>query len=165
MPPSVSGETGTGRPRGDPAAEPEFTAASSVTPAAACTSGTVTGAPRRWLRLEGGVLLAGSLIAFSATHQPWWLVPLTILVPDLLALGYLGGTRLGAHLYNLAHSTILPAAVVGLGWWQGRPLVLALGLVWLAHIGADRLLGYGLKYGDNFQHTHLGQLGRPGGTP
>jgi Domain of unknown function (DUF4260) len=48
---------------------------------------------------------------------------------------------------------------VGFGWWQGKPLVL--GLVWLAHIGADRLLGYGLKYDDNFQHTHLGQLGRP----
>ena len=144
---------------------PDVTAASSVTPAEARTSGTVTGMPRRWLRLEAAVLLAGSLIAFSATGQPWWLVPVTILVPDLLAAGYLGGTRLGAHLYNLAHSTILPAAVVGLGWWQGRPLVLALGLVWLAHIGADRLLGYGLKYGDSFQHTHLGQLGRPGGTP
>jgi hypothetical protein len=144
---------------------PDVTAASSVTPAAAGTSGTVTGVPRCWLRLEAAVLLVGSLIAFSATGQPWWLVPLTILVPDLLAAGYLGGTRMGAHLYNLAHSTFLPAAVAGLGWWQGRPLVLALGLVWLAHIGADRLLGYGLKYGDGFQHTHLGQLGRPGGTP
>jgi hypothetical protein len=144
---------------------PDVTAASSVTPAEARTSGTVTGMPRRWLRLEAAVLLAGSLIAFSATGQPWWLVPLTILAPDLSAAGYLGGTRLGAHLYNLAHSTILPAAVVGLGWWQGRPLVLALGLVWIAHIGVDRLLGYGLKYGDNFQQTHLGQLGRPGGTP
>ena len=92
-------------------------------------------------------------------------MPLTILVPDLFAAGYLGRTRLGAHLYNLAHSTALPAGLAGLGWWQGRPLVLALGLVWLAHIGADRLLGYGLKYGDNFQHTHLGQLGRPGGIP
>lgn len=144
--------------------EPETTAASSVTPAAVPVSGTVSGAPRRWLRLQGGVLLAGSLIAFSATGQPWWLVPATILVPDVLAAGYLGGTRLGAHLYNLAHSTTLPAALAGLGRWQGRPLILALGLVWLAHIGADRLLGYGLKYGDSFQHTHLGQLGQPGAT-
>jgi hypothetical protein len=138
-----------------------MTATRSVAPAAGRTSGTVTGVPRRWLRLEAAVLLAGSLIAYSATGQPWWLVPVTILVPDLLAAGYLGGTRLGAHLYNVAHSTALPAAVVGLGWWQGRPLVLALGLIWLAHIGADRLLGYGLKYGDSFQHPHLGQLGRP----
>jgi len=101
------------------------TATRSVAPAAARASGTVAGAPRRWLRLEAAVLLAGSLIAYSATGQPWWLVAVTILVPDLLAAGYLGGTRLGAHMYNVAHSTALPAAVVGLGWWQGRPLVLA----------------------------------------
>ena len=111
------------------------------------------------------MLLAGSLIAFSATGQPWWLVPLTILLPDLLMAGYLRGTRVGAHLYNLAHSTVLPAALAGFGWWQAKPLVLALSLVWLAHIGADRLLGYGLKYGDNFQHTHLGQPGQPGSRP
>ena len=82
-------------------------------------------------------------------------------VAVLVLSRYLGGTRLGAHLYNLAHSTALPAALAGLGWRQGRPLVLALGLVWLAHLRADRLLGYGLKYEDNFQHTHLGQLGSP----
>jgi hypothetical protein len=128
-----------------------------VTASGACAGGTITGQPRRLLRLEAAVLLAGSLIAYSATRQHWWLVPLTILLPDLLMVGYLAGTRLGARLYNLAHSTPLPAAVVGLACWQGKPLLLALGLVWLAHIGADRLMGYGLKYDDHFQHTHLGQ--------
>ena len=103
------------------------------------------------------MLLAGSLIAYSATRLHWWLVPLTILLPDLLMAGYLAGTRLGARLYNLAHSTPLPGAVVGLACWHGKPLLLALGLVWLAHIGADRLMGYGLKYDDHFQYTHLGQ--------
>lgn len=150
--------------RGRAAAEPELTASNHASPAPARSGGTVTGLPRRWLRLEAAVLLAGSLIAYSATRQSWWLVPLTILLPDLLAVGYVAGTRLGAHLYNAAHSTALPAAAAGLGWWQGRPLVLALGLVWLAHIGVDRLLGYGLKYDDNFQHTHLGHLGQPGDT-
>lgn len=143
-------------------AEPELTGS---TPAcdAAVSDGTVTGAPRWWLRLEGAVLLAGSLIAYPASRQPWWLVPLVILLPDLLMAGYLRGTRLGAQLYNLAHSTLLPAAVIGLGWSLDRPLVLAVGLVWLAHVGLDRALGYGLKYDDHFQHTHLGHLGRAGG--
>jgi hypothetical protein len=86
-------------------------------------------------------------------------VPLAVLLPDAAMAGYLRGSRLGAQLYNLAHSTVLPAAMIGLGWWQSRPLVLALGLIWLAHIGFDRLLGYGLKYDDHFQHTHLGHLG------
>ena len=91
--------------------------------------GMVTGGPRRWLRIEGATVLVGSLVAHWATRQPWWLVPLTLLVPDVLMVGYLGGTRLGARLYNVAHSAPLPAIMVGLGWWQAEPLVLALGLV------------------------------------
>ena len=94
--------------------------------------GTVSGAPRAWLRAEAAVLLAGALAAYSVTGQPWWLVPALILLPDL----------------------------AWAGWWQHRPLVLALGLVGLARIGLDQLLGYGLKYDDSFQHTHLGILGR-----
>jgi len=124
------------------------------------SDGTVSGAPRAWLRAEAVVLLAGALAAYSTTGQPWWLVPALILLPDLAWAGYLGGTRVGAFIYNAAHATPLPAVMVGLGWWQHRPLVLALGLVWLAHIGLDHLLGYGLKYDDSFQHTHLGILGR-----
>jgi hypothetical protein len=126
----------------------------------ASPDGIVAGTPRRWLRVEAATLLAASLVAYSRTGQAWWLVPLTVLVPDLTMIGYLGGPRLGARLYNLGHSTPLPAIVVGVGWWQDKSLPAALGLVWLAHIGLDRLLGYGLKYPDHFQHTHLGRIGR-----
>lgn len=118
--------------------------------------GVVAGAPRRWLGLEGLVLLAGALIAFGALGQPWWLLPAGILAPDIAMSGYLAGTRPGAHLYNLTHATPLPAIMLGAGYWQADPLVMALALVWLAHIGLDRLLGTGLKYNDRFTHTHLG---------
>jgi hypothetical protein len=117
--------------------------------------GTVVGAPRRWLQLEGAAVLVGSLVAFSTTHRSWWIVPLVLLLPDLFMVGYVGGTHIGAHVYNVAHATPLPVLMVGYGWWQGRSLVVALGLVWLAHIGMDRLLTFGLKYPDHFQHTHL----------
>jgi hypothetical protein len=126
------------------------------------SNGTVSGAPRLWLRLEAAALLTGALIAYSTTGQHWWLVPVVVLLPDLAMTGYVGGTRIGAFLYNLAHATPVPALVIGLDWWQHRPLVLGLGLVWLAHIGLDRLMGYGLKYDDHFQHTHLGILDRGG---
>ncbi|MDU3890869.1 MAG: DUF4260 family protein [Serratia liquefaciens] len=33
-------------------------------------------------------------------------------------------------------------------------------LIWGAHIGFDRALGYGLKYASGFADTHLGGLGR-----
>src|SRR3954453_6912254 len=113
----------------------------------------VVGTPRRWLRVEGAVLVAGSLIAYSTTDQAWWLVPLTLLLPDLTMIGYLAGTRVGAYFYNVGHSTLLPAAIVVIGWRQDASPAVALALVWLAHIGLDRLIGYGLKYDDNFQHT------------
>jgi hypothetical protein len=84
--------------------------------------GVVTGGPRRWLCIEGATLLIGSLVAYWATRQPWWLVPLTLLVPDFLMVGYLGGTRLGARLYNVAHCAPLPAIMVGLVWWRSKAL-------------------------------------------
>jgi hypothetical protein len=39
------------------------------------------------------------------------------------------------------------------------PLALA-GVIMLGHSSFDRVLGYGLKYGDSFRHTHLGWIGR-----
>src|SRR5262249_18439346 len=118
--------------------------------------GVVTGAPRRWLGLEGLALLAGTLIAFAATGQPWWLVPAAILAPDIAMTGYLAGTRPGAHLYNLTHAPPCPAVMPAPGYGKANRLVMALALVWLTHIGLDRLLGTGLKYNDRFTHTHLG---------
>jgi hypothetical protein len=116
--------------------------------------------PTRLLRLEGAALLAGSVLAYTTTGLPWWLIPLTLLLPDLSAVGYLGGTALGARVYNLFHITPLPGALVAVGWWQDASLASALGLIWLAHIGLDRMLGYGLKYDDDFQHTHLSRSQR-----
>ena len=123
--------------------------------------GAVLGKPRGWLRLEALAVLTGALVAFAGTGQPWWLVPAALLGPDLLMVGYLRDSRIGALLYNIAHSTVLPAAIVATGWWGHSSLTTALGLIWLAHIGLDRSLGYGLKYDDHFQHTHLGHLGSP----
>jgi Domain of unknown function (DUF4260) len=123
-------------------------------------AGAVIGNPRRLLRIEGAALAIGALLAYAAVGESWWLVPLTLLLPDVTMVGYLGGTRLGSWFYNLGHSTLLPAPLVGYGWWRDRSLVLAFGLIWLAHIGLDRMAGYGFKYGDHFQHTHLGRIGK-----
>jgi hypothetical protein len=122
--------------------------------------GAVTGRPRAFLRVEGLALLVAALVAFSRTGQAWWLLPATLLLPDLGALGYLVSRSAGALLYNLAHATPLPLALVGFGLWQQGPLVIALGTVWLAHIGVDRAMAYGLKHDDDFGHTHLGRHGR-----
>ncbi|KKB35215.1 hypothetical protein QY97_01956 [Bacillus thermotolerans] len=37
-------------------------------------------------------------------------------------------------------------------------MVLAVGLIWSAHIGMDRAIGYGLKYSTHFKDTHLNRV-------
>lgn len=118
----------------------------------------VSGKPRIWLRLEGLVVLVGSIALFATTQQPWWLVPVLILLPDICAAGYVSGSRVGALAYNIGHTYLLPAAVSGVGLATDRPLCLAIGLLWFAHIGMDRFAGYGLKYDTDFKDTHLGRL-------
>ncbi|MFO0685884.1 MAG: DUF4260 domain-containing protein [Sandaracinus sp.] len=82
------------------------------------------------------------------------------LAPDLAFLGYLAGPRLGAIAYNTTHSTLGYAGLAALGVVLGAPTLLALALIGVAHVGFDRMLGYGLKYGSAFGHTHLGVVGR-----
>lgn len=59
-----------------------------------------------------------------------------------------------------AHSCLGPAALLAFGVLGAQPLALALGLIWAAHSGLDRALGFGLKVGQDFGATHLGRIGR-----
>jgi hypothetical protein len=77
------------------------------------------------------------------------------LAPDISFLGYLAGARAGAAAYNALHTTVGPLALGVTGVLTGTALAVQLALVWLAHIGFDRLLGYGLKYPESFRETHL----------
>ncbi len=121
----------------------------------------VTGMPLRILRSEGLVLLAVALAAFfSALEEPFWLVPLLLFAPDLFMVGYARSARTGAALYNLAHSYPVPALLGAIAVATSNHLWEAVALVWFAHIGMDRALGYGLKYEESFAHTHLGAIGR-----
>jgi hypothetical protein len=121
----------------------------------------VAGMPLRILRSEGLVLLAAALAAFfGALDEPFWLVPLLLFVPDLFMVGYARSTRAGAALYNLTHSYPAPVLLGAIAVATSNHLWEAVALVWFAHIGMDRALGYGLKYDDSFRHTHLGEIGR-----
>ena len=111
-------------------------------------------------RIEGGVLFALSLLLYWKTAGPWLLFVLLILAPDLFMLGYLGGPRPGAAAYNLGHTWLLPGILAAVGILGGARLAIDIALIWLGHIGADRLLGYGLKLPTAFQDTHLGRIGR-----
>lgn len=112
-----------------------------------------------WQRLEGLALLVVSVLAYARFGEGWLLFGLLFLAPDLSFLGYLAGPRRGAWAYNLAHSLIGPLALAAAGLLTDTALAAALALIWLAHLGFDRALGYGLKSPDGFGVTHLGLIG------
>lgn len=112
-----------------------------------------------WLRLEGLAALLVSALLYARSGHGWLLFAALFLVPDLSMLGYLRGPAAGALSYNLVHTYAAPLALAGLGLLLGQPLMTALALIWTAHIGFDRALGYGLKRPTGFHDTHLGPIG------
>ena len=120
-----------------------------------------TGVVRNLLRVEGLAVLVLGVTAYAACGQHGWgLFALLFLVPDLSMLGYLGGPRLGAIAYNAAHTYTVPAVVGSVGIFSAGATATDIALIWVAHIGMDRAIGFGLKYSTSFNDTHLGPVGR-----
>jgi Domain of unknown function (DUF4260) len=114
------------------------------------------------LQAEGLALFIAALVAYHGLDGPWLMFIVMFLVPDVSFIGYLVNARVGATIYNLLHSTIGPLLLLGLSRFMvegdGSDLALLLSVIWLAHIGFDRMLGYGLKHFSGFKDTHLGPL-------
>ena len=101
---------------------------------------------------------------YARTGASWWLFAALWLVPDLSMLGYLAGSCRGARIYNAVHSYVAPGSLILCAILLHAEGLLPVALVWVNHIGVDRLLGYGLKYAEGFGWTHLGRLGRQRGV-
>lgn len=115
---------------------------------------------RTVLRFEGAVVLAVALVGYAQFGMGWGVFALWLFAPDLSLLGYLAGPRVGAALYNAAHALIGPVLLLALGVFAAQPWAVAGGLIWLARVGLDHALGFGLKYATGFASTHLGRIGR-----
>jgi len=123
-------------------------------------NGRIFGGVRSILRLEGLMLLAVSVALYARLQGEWRLFAELFLVPDLSFVAYLFGPRAGAFAYNAMHSTIGPLTLLSIGMFASLPMTAPVALIWLAHVGFDRALGYGLKYPSAFADTHLGRIGR-----
>ncbi len=111
-------------------------------------------------RVEVGVMFVASLYFYHHLQFNIWLFVLFLFSIDIFMIEYLKDNKIGAYAYNLGHSTIIPLILLILGTMGSNRLLLASGLIWLAHIGWDRAFGYGLKFEDDFNHTHLGKIGK-----
>jgi Domain of unknown function (DUF4260) len=112
------------------------------------------------LRLEGLALFIGMTLLYGWDGS-WWIYAILFFAPDLSFASYLAGPRFGALVYDAAHSYFLPMAIMTYGLATASPLILSIAMIWLAHIGFDRALRYGLKYDSGFGVTHLGRIGKP----
>jgi hypothetical protein len=103
-------------------------------------AGAATGGVRMLLRLEGLTLFGGMTLLYAVWGGSWWIYAILFLVPDL--------------------SYMAPVAMMTSGFALASPFWLSVAMIWMAHIGIDRALGYGLKYSAGFTFTHLGRIGR-----
>ncbi|PYZ97007.1 hypothetical protein CR205_12865 [Alteribacter lacisalsi] len=111
-----------------------------------------------FLHVEGLAVFLLSVYAYSYNDFSWLVFLLLLLAPDLSMAGYMISSKAGAVIYNLFHTYTVPAAAVIAGLIVSSPVVLAGGLIWAAHIGMDRMFGFGLKYGTGFKDTHLDRV-------
>jgi hypothetical protein len=111
--------------------------------------------PRLLLHAEGLAVFAAAIGLYFRADYEWWLLLALALAPDLSVVGYAAGTRVGAAAYDSVHTYVLPVALGFTGVLVESGLATKLALIWLAHIGIDRALGYGLKYPTSFKDTHL----------
>ena len=111
-------------------------------------------------RLEALILFIAVAMQYHFLGGTIGLFLLLFFAPDVIILGYFVNKKVGAAFYNIGHSFTLPISFTTLGLVNANHTLQLIGLIWLAHIGFDRALGFGLKEETNFFHTHLGMIGK-----
>lgn len=114
------------------------------------------------IKIEEAALTAVAIYFLSEYNLglPAWAWVLLFFSPDLSMLGYLVNTRVGAFTYNLFHHRGIALALLAGGFLMHHDFLITGGLLLFAHSSFDRMLGYGLKFSDDFKHTSLGGLGK-----
>lgn len=112
------------------------------------------------LRIEEFVMFLLSIYLFSFLDYEWWWFLALFFAPDLSMIGYVVSPKVGAYAYNLFHHKGVAISIYFIGIYLGVSELQLVGLILFGHASFDRFLGYGLKYKDSFNHTHLGVIGK-----
>jgi len=110
------------------------------------------------LRLEGVTVFLLASTYYFLQEFSWVIFVIFLLSPDIGMVGYAINKKVGAYIYNSFHTYIIPLFLIIVAMLTNQEGILMVGLIWTAHIGMDRALGYGLKYSTGFKDTHLGKL-------
>lgn len=111
------------------------------------------------LRFEEAMQFVLAIYLFNQLPFNGWIYAALFLAPDISMLGYVFGNRIGAYSYNAFHHKGIAILVYLVGFYTNSDIVMLAGLLLFGHSAFDRILGYGLKFPDNFKNTHLGWIG------
>ena len=106
--------------------------------------------PKLLLQAEGAAILIAGAYFYNSLGFAWWIFLLLFLWPDLFMVGFLLNAKIGAMLYNLVHTETLALALTLFSFSTHRAQAMAFSIIWLAHIGFDRAIGFAqsvLDYG------------------
>jgi hypothetical protein len=113
------------------------------------------------LKLEElGLLILFSVLYFQYYQGSWRFYLGLFFIPDVSFVLYLITKKLGAIAYNVFHHKGVLALVILIGFFFKYEMIAKVGVIFMAHSCFDRVAGYGLKYLDDFDHTHLGWIGK-----
>lgn len=112
------------------------------------------------LKLEELGIFLLCIFLFNHLNFAWWCFPALLLLPDIGMLGYIINPKIGAITYNLMHHRLLATALAFYSLYSNNDNWKLAAIIFFAHISLDRMLGYGLKYPDSFNNTHLGVIGK-----
>lgn len=112
------------------------------------------------LKLEELAMFLLGIFAFSQLDFSWWWFLVLLLAPDIGALGYLFGNKIGAISYNFFHHKGIAVVIFLMGIYFKNQILQLAGIMLFSHASLDRIFGYGLKYEKGFKFTHLGEIGK-----
>jgi hypothetical protein len=102
-------------------------------------------------RIESAAIFIASLYLYWFLDFNLIYFVLLLFVFDIFMIGYLFNSKIGAYVYNIGHSMIFPPLLFVIGFATDTRVLLSFSLIWFAHIGLDRGLGYGLKFTSDFK--------------
>ena len=120
--------------------------------------GFVVGGPRILLRIEGAAMALGAIVAYLHCGGSFWIFILLVLLPDTALAGYLIDRRVGVACYDAVHTSFPAILMAIVGVLDANTTLICFAAIWLTHIGIERMIGLGLRYGDGFAYTHLGKF-------
>lgn len=112
------------------------------------------------IKIEELSMFLLSIFLFSNLVFEWWWYLVLFFLPDISMLAYLINSKIGAVVYNVFHLKIIAILIFLIGIYLQNEVIKLVGIILFGHTSFDRIFGYGLKYFDEFKHTHLGYIGK-----